>query len=366
MSDNRRVYRRIKSGLRQLYPKQLTGNQARHMETLAMMVTGIVQSKQSHLEVMAGHVPARSKVTSRAKKFARFIQNENISKETYFLPLLVPLLSELAQGGSLVLVMDASETGRRCLTLMVSVVYEGRALPLTWLTVRGNKGHLAEATHLELLHQVQPLIPAGSDVIFLGDGEFDGCQLQQAINEAGWDYVCRTAKNRQINDDGDCFALDELHLSPGDCLDMPAVAFGQEAYGLVTVIAWWQEGYVDPLYLVTNLECVDEACYWYGFRFHIETFFSDQKSRGFNLHKSHLSNPQRIARFLLASCLAYIWIVYLGVCVVKDKFVATLHRTDRCDLSLFQLGLRFLQHLLNEDLPIPFALAFPFLKSVRY
>jgi hypothetical protein len=38
----------------------------------------------------------------------------------------------------------------------------------------------------------------------------------------------------------------------------------------------------------------------------IETFFSDQKSRGFNLHKSHVSDPARLARLLIAACLACI------------------------------------------------------------
>lgn len=365
MSDNRRVYRRIKTRLRQLYPRRLSGNQVRHMNTLAMMVTGIVQSKQSHLEAMARHVPDGNKVGSREKKFARFTQNEQIDEATYFLPFLTMLLLRLASAGPLVLIMDASETGRRCLTLMVSVVYHGRALPLVWQTVRGNKGHLPETVHLGLLQRVQQLVPAQSDVIFLGDGEFDGAQLQQALSDAHWHYVCRTAKNRQINDEGDWFALDEIYLAPGDCIDLPDVAFGQEAYGPVLVIAWWQEGYTDPLYVVTNMDCVDEACHWYGFRFHIETFFSDQKSRGFNLHKSHLSDPQRLARFLIASCLAYIWLIYLGVKAIKDKVVATIHRTDRCDLSLFQLGLRYLEHLLNEDLSIPFELALPNLKSVR-
>ena len=37
MSDNYRIYRRIMSSLRQLYPKRLTGNQARHMNTTAGM-----------------------------------------------------------------------------------------------------------------------------------------------------------------------------------------------------------------------------------------------------------------------------------------------------------------------------------------
>ncbi|MFY9944069.1 MAG: hypothetical protein WAK57_17985 [Desulfobacterales bacterium] len=40
-------------------------------------------------------------------------------------------------------------------------------------------------------------------------------------------------------------------------------------------------------------------------RFTIETFFSDQKSRGFNIDKSHLSCPQRLTRLMYASCLAY-------------------------------------------------------------
>ena len=38
------------------------------------------------------------------------------------------------------------------------------------------------------------------------------------------------------------------------------------------------------------------ACRWYAKRFRIETFFSDQKSRGFHIHKSHMSDVQRLSR----------------------------------------------------------------------
>ena len=30
-----------------------------------------------------------------------------------------------------------------------------------------------------------------------------------------------------------------------------------------------------------------------------------------------------------------------------------MHRSKRCDVSLFQLGLRLLEYFLNEELPIP-------------
>jgi hypothetical protein len=51
--------------------------------------------------------------------------------------------------------------------------------------------------------------------------------------------------------------------------------------------------------------------------------------------------------------LAYIWIVYLGVQATQKNFLPLIHRTDRCDLSLFQLGLRLLEYLLDFDQPIP-------------
>jgi hypothetical protein len=57
----------------------------------------------------------------------------------------------------------------------------------------------------------------------------------------------------------------------------------------------------------------------------------------------------------MAACLAYIWIVYLGVLCEHDGWVRIIHRGDRCDLSLFQLGLRLLDYFLNEDLRIPVA-----------
>jgi hypothetical protein len=80
----------------------------------------------------------------------------------------------------------------------------------------------------------------------------------------------------------------------------------------------------------------EEACQMYAKRFRIETCFSDQKSRGFHLHTSHLSDPKRLSRLFIAACLAYIWIVSLGSLYVKDGWVKMIHRTERCDLSVFQ------------------------------
>ena len=71
------------------------------------------------------------------------------------------------------------------------------------------------------------------------------------------------------------------------------------------------------------------------------------------MHKSHIADPQRLSRLLIATCLAYIWIVYLGSLGKKERGREIIYRKKRCDLSLFQLGLRLLEHLLNEELAIP-------------
>ena len=60
----------------------------------------------------------------------------------------------------------------------------------------------------------------------------------------------------------------------------------------------------------------------------IETFFSDQKSRGFNIHKNHISDPIRLSRLKIAACLAYIWIIFLGTLASKQGWVKNIHRTE--------------------------------------
>jgi hypothetical protein len=47
--------------------------------------------------------------------------------------------------------------------------------------------------------------------------------------------------------------------------------------------------------------------------------------------------------------------VYLGVYARRTGWDTIIHRSDRCDLSLFQLGVRLLEHFLNEGMSIPVA-----------
>jgi hypothetical protein len=354
MSDNLRRYRAIRNALTQAYPTSPTGNFARHLQTLAALISGIVGSKSTQWPHIATKVPESTKPESRVKRFARWIDNERILEEMYFLPYADLLLRHCALQ-TVVLVMDGSVVGRGCNALMIHVAYQGRALLLAWRVRQGPKGHFPEDLHIALVELVSELIPAGTQGVLLGDGAFDGTRLQQTVQDAGWSYVCRTGCHRTAWWDGETFRLDTLGAcsKPGTLVALSQVWFTRAAYGPIMLICCWAKGCKAPLYLVTNMASAEEACRLYSKRFRIETFFSDQKSRGFHLHKSPLANPQRLARLLIAACLAYIWIVYLGSICIKEGWVRIIHRRHRCDLSLFQLGLRLLEYFLNEELPIP-------------
>ena len=176
MSDNLRRYRAIRDALTHAYPTPPTGNFARHLQTLAALISGIVGSKSTQLPHMATKVPDGAKPESRVKRFARWIDNDHILEEVYFLPYADLLLRHLALQ-TVVLVMDGSVAGRGCNALMLHVVYKGRALPLAWRVRQGPTGHFPEDLHIALVELVSGLIPERTQVVFLGDGEFDGTRL---------------------------------------------------------------------------------------------------------------------------------------------------------------------------------------------
>src|SRR5579862_749520 len=136
MSDNLKRYFAIQSALKQLRPTQPKGHVARHLNTLAMLISGIIGSHKCHLPAIARKVPTTGKPQSRVRRMERFLANAHIDSAVYYLPS-VRLLLESLPDGPLVLVIDGSEAGRRCVLLSINVIYKQRALPLCWLVVQG-------------------------------------------------------------------------------------------------------------------------------------------------------------------------------------------------------------------------------------
>jgi hypothetical protein len=311
MSDNLRRYRAIGDALTQYYPGQPSGAVARHLLTLAALISGIVGSKSTQLPHIAAQVPTGTTPDSRVKRLARWCDNAHILEEVYFLPYAEVLLRHLALQ-TLVLIMDGSSVGRGGTALMIHVVDKGRALPLAWRVRQAPKGHFPADLPIAFVELISGRLPAGARVVLLGDGACDGTRLQQPLQQAGWSSACRTATSTVATWAGETCRLDALGacLKPGRLIELKDVHCTREAYGPIRVRCCWAKGYQEPLYLVSNMATAAAACRWYEKRFRIETVFADQKSRGCHIHKSHMSDVQRLSRLLIAACLAYIGVVY--------------------------------------------------------
>ena len=121
MSDNLRRYRAIRDALTQYYPGQPSGAVARHLITLAVLISGIVGSTSPQLPHIAAQVPNGPKPASRVKRFARWVDNAHLLEEVYFLPYADVWLRHLALQ-TVVLVIDGSGVGRGCTALRLHVV----------------------------------------------------------------------------------------------------------------------------------------------------------------------------------------------------------------------------------------------------
>jgi hypothetical protein len=335
MTDRYKVYTKVLKTLKSCVKLHHPG----HVVTLAMMVAGIVLSKKAQLSEMSSEIPSPAKDKSLEMRMRRWVKHEKLEVESIFLPFAQQVLQALAHT-PLVLVMDASQVGRGCMVLMVGGVYRQRALPLVWLVYRGKKGHTTAARHIAVLKKLKKLLPTAAEVVLLGDAEYDTTDMQGWVQEnTAWHYVLRTSPQLLVHTATGLQAIAEMPLQQKQVRQSLHVGFTKEAPLSVNLVGWWGSRHEKPIYLLSNLADKFQTCRYYRRRYRIETFFSDQKSRGFHIHKSHLADPERVSRLLVAACLAYLWMILQGLQVLTHHGSGLIDRPDRRDKSVFRLGL---------------------------
>jgi len=367
MSDAVRLEESIAMSLLSLLPQLHPDNWL----TLVKLVTSIILSKEVQLSKIADEVVYEYKESSLTDRFRRFMVTENVITFGIYSLFVQMALDCPDYSDPVVLSIDSSKVGGGCLTLMVSLGYSSRALPLFWLTFKGQKGHTSQHKQLELLELIESLLPDGVAVSLLGDGEFDGVQVIEWLKaRSTWSYTCRTAQSTLALYDGNWLALNELPLQPNqkEAFFTGLTFTNAHKVKSVNLLVVWVSKEQEYRFFVTNFETAKEARYWYRRRFKIETLFSDIKNRGFKLHKSRLNKSERVNRLLIVVTIAYIFVVFWGVLSIISAEFTKIVRTDRFEHSLFSLGLKFIKRLLKKSKNIPFLLpCHPyFLLSSRY
>ena len=350
------LFERNRDWLRRVY-QGCDGQIEKHLVvTLAMMVTGVLLGPHVQLFAIAMCVSCPIKLTSIVRRFERFVADERVDVQVFFEPFVRAM--QISLGNEMVyLLMDCTQAGPKCRTLFIGLAYHGTVLPLIWKTIKGKKGHVKGEFQRALLAELYPKFRYHRRVIVLGDAEFSN---ETVINwfesKKGWHFVFRFQSNYliQTGSGKPWLSAKELYearkMQPGQVEHWEKVGFTEahQIPGLTMTVHWGAEA-KEPLCLISSLPASEEPHLIYEMRFWIETLFGNQKARGFQLARTQMTTPEHIDRLILALVIGTCIALGLGTHLIVTQQTDQVDRADRRDLSLFQLGWRWLYRLLALD-----------------
>jgi hypothetical protein len=325
------------------------------LTTLALMVSGLILGRSVQLWEIAVWIPWDIQLTSGVRRFERWLADPQVQVAELFEPFVLAMQATLGNE-TVYLILDCTQVGPRCRTLLASLAYHETVLPLGWQSIRGKKGHVSGAFQKALLIRIQPYLKAYQHIIVLGDAEYCNETVITWVQQQGWDFVFHTRESNlvRITDDPAwqpiAALVDSSELRPGQVRHWEPVCFTQEhRLAGLTLTIQWGVGEKEPLCLISNLPSSAQPHEVYERRFWIETLFGSCKSRGFGLARTHLTIPEQIDRLILAIAIATYMTLGLATHLVLTKQTHRVDRSDRRDLSLFQLGWRWLHRLLAQN-----------------
>lgn len=350
--SNQALYLRLHDLLQGVYAAHHRPVDAWIVKTLAMMITGMLLGPHVQLFAIAMCIPVAAKLPSLVRRLERFVADERVEVKTLFEPLVLAMVSCLGTETAY-LVIDCTQAGPKCRTLFVGLCYHCTVLPLVWKTYPGHKGHIKGQHHRALLEQLAPHFRFHRRVIVLGDAEFSNEPVITWLLAHGWGFVLRFQSNYLIQTRPQtpwqsAQALYEAaHLQPGQVQHWESVGF-TEAHNTpgLTMTVQWGEHELAPLCLISNLPAQEQPHVIYDCRYWVETLFGNCKSRGFQLARTEMTTPEHIDRLVLAITLATCLTLGLGTHLIVTGHADQVDRADRRDLSLFQLGWRWLFRLI--------------------
>ena len=318
--------------------------------TLALMVTGLFLSQHVQLHSIAIFLPLEIKLLSIVARFERFVADPRVDVKKCFEPFVLAMIDTFSSEVAYILI-DCTQAGPKCRTLVVAIAYHNTVLPISWKTFKGRKGHLKGKHHKQLLEQAASHLQQFNQVILLGDAEFSNETVIEFAIEKGWDFVLRCQGTYRFKDtDGQWRSIADackaIGFKEGDVHHWENITFTEKhkITGL-TITVYWREGEDQPWNLVSSLRAEDCPHLIYAKRYWIETLFGNYKSRGFNLARTEMETPDHIDRLILAIAIAT-WITMgVGTDVILKGDQSVVDRTNRRDLSLFQIGYRYFLRL---------------------
>ena len=368
MTDSLRIQRKMHQTLCQHLPEKLSKPQRRN---LSWVIAGLHQAEHVHLSKVASKRVGSATLESKIRQVRRFFSNEQVDPQCCYEPVAELLLKQAAaSGGPIRVLVDTLELSGERQVLMAALAHRRRALPVCWQVRRRTGVSDAEQQRslLEALSERMPSSCASGDiqsgdpqVVVIGDGAFHSTDLISTdlmgyLSDKGWSYRLRVHRDTYVRlSNGEWKQLGDLAPEEGGknrYFDGVQVT-KEDPYGPVSIAICHGEGEDGPWFICTDQEEADYLTLRiYSRRTWIRKLFGDLEDGGFRLNRSRLCQPERLSRLVMALAWTYVWLMHVGVWVVKRGFRRLVGRTDRRDRSYPEIGRRYTQRCITNGKPI--------------
>jgi hypothetical protein len=339
--------------MQRLFANLHTDLTAPSLEMLINLTIALLEGADANIRDLADTLPdLDSPLETREQRLRRFMSSHRVTPLATLdarIELLRPVLEILP---AITLSMDRTEWKKRqrwVNTLMVSLTFEGRAIPLYW-KVWDQKGNSSFDDWKDVLAPVITTLQskewlADRPIEVTADREFGSPQLSQWLKtQFDVDSILRIKKSQYLGDGDVSEKLAHLldYFPKGATQSYPNVTITKENLFRMNVTITWDEKYEEPLIIASTLDKPRTSLNKFEKRFYIEPMFKDCKSNGFNIEKTKMNDPKRIETLWTPISFAYIFCIIEGYRKEKEGEVKPKKIRGKMirQTGLFLIGLR--------------------------
>lgn len=322
---------------------------------LAFFSYGIVMARHCQLTRVAEEMGAWGRADSVKRRLQRWLANGRIDV-SWCCYWWVKWVWERCDLPRAVLLVDETKLGEWIGVLVVSLAFEGRAIPLMWRAyIANSQADYPSAGQVQtiamLLAKVLEALPEDARPIVEADrGIGNSSKMMRAVSRLGLSLVFRIKQSSIIHTRrGGKHRLSAL-AKVGETWSGSGWLFDKaEDRVWMQVHILWEVGQKEPWCLATNERALRAS--GYAVRMWQEESFRDLKSGGWQWEASHIHDPQRAERLILVLALAYAWCLTQGI-LARSSEPALRQQVitgAQSGFSLFRDGLRFIKRLIHVN-----------------
>lgn len=360
MTDSQQMYCTLITAFCTHVSRAIFGD-VRRLIVLAWAVVGLCCTKTVNFNQWGEAVISNAQyASSHQRRFQRWMKNKRVRPIKFYSPLLRAALREWDLSETMYLALDTSDLPNGYILIRLSLIYRGRAIPVTWRVIKHNSTSVGYKDYKVILALALLILPKAQRIVLLADRGFVHAKLVKFTRRHHWGYRLRAKSNTLVRlPDRRVVTMAQLRPPKGHVHFYQGVYILGENIGPVNIaVANPEAEDEEPWYIISNdpadLTTLDD----YALRFDIEEGFLDDKSNGFQVESTRLDDAQAIARLFLVLAVATLHFTSVGVEVVKRQARRWVDTHWDRGMSYLKIGWQWLRQQFRRRWPVlpPFGL----------